>query len=174
MIQDFHLNLAAVRVTGERQLNAEFGGAIERIRIVREENIGDIATHQRLDTRKKLLLLSAAVVFTLIIHAEQIELGALERNLLVRMAEQLHPCLSIEIACFIFRVRIDFVIAIAAPSPQGRIQMADLVHAVGNRITRARDQVACDDRKICSEVVGHVHRAPHLRAGHVAAQVNVA
>ncbi len=36
VIEDFHLDLAAVRVAGERQLNSQFGGAIKRVGIVRQ------------------------------------------------------------------------------------------------------------------------------------------
>src|SRR5260370_33099721 len=39
MVEDFDLNLSAVGVTREGKLYAEFGGAIERVGIVRKQNV---------------------------------------------------------------------------------------------------------------------------------------
>lgn len=44
----------------------------------------------------------------------------------------------------------------------------------GDGIARARDEVAGDDGKVSAEIVGHIHGAAHLRAGHIAAEVDVA
>src|SRR5262250_3675792 len=49
MIHDLDLHLTAVRVSGEAQLNPELGRAAKRIRIVRKQNIRNVAPHQRLD-----------------------------------------------------------------------------------------------------------------------------
>src|SRR2546430_97196 len=46
VIENFDLNLSAVGVTGEGKLDAEFGGAIERVRIVRKENVGHVAANE--------------------------------------------------------------------------------------------------------------------------------
>ena len=148
MIQNFHLNLAPVGVARKRKLDAQLGGAIERIRIVREENIGHIPAHQRFDTGEKLLPLAAAVIFALVIHTDEIELGALESNLRTRLPKQVHPCLCVEISCGVFSVRVDFMIAVAAPSSQRRIKMTNLVHTLGNRIAGAGNELARYDGKI--------------------------
>src|SRR5580765_1888888 len=70
MVEDFHLNLAAMRVTSERKFDAQFGGAIERIRIVGQQNVGGVLVNQRLDARKHQHLPAAGSTFALIIHAD--------------------------------------------------------------------------------------------------------
>ena len=81
MIEDLHLNLPAVSVAGKGQLDAKLSGPIEGIWIVGKKNIGHVATYQRFNRDEHLLALSTAVVFALIIHADQIELRAMEGNL---------------------------------------------------------------------------------------------
>src|SRR5229473_3393588 len=56
------------------------------------------------------------------------------------------------------------------------MKMANFVHAIGDGVTHAGDEIASDDGKIGAEIVGHVHGATHVRAGHVAVagEVNVA
>src|SRR5205823_5077371 len=163
-IQDFHLNLAAVGVASKGKLDAEFGGAIERIRVVGKKNIGHVTLYQRFDSGQHLLALSAAVVFALVIHADQIELRALKGNLRVRLTEQLHSRLGIEISRDVFRVSIDFVVAVTAPGTEWRVQVTNLVHAIGDRIARAGDEIASDNGEIGAKVVGHVDGTANLRA----------
>src|SRR6184192_2291797 len=45
VVKDFHLNLATVSMSSQRKLDAEFGSAMERVWIVREENIGRSEEH---------------------------------------------------------------------------------------------------------------------------------
>src|SRR5882762_6408677 len=59
MIEDFHLDLAAVGVAGERKLNAKLRGAIKAVRIVREKNVGHVPADERLDAGQRLLSLAA-------------------------------------------------------------------------------------------------------------------
>ena len=80
MVKDFHLNLATVSMSGQRKLDAEFGSAMERVWIVREENIGHVAADQRLDIRKGLLLLAIAHPFALVVDADKIELRTFESD----------------------------------------------------------------------------------------------
>src|SRR5882724_7883765 len=72
VIEDFHLDLAAVGVAGERELNAEFRGAIETIRIVRKKNVGHVATDERLDASESLLALAAGGALALVVYADEI------------------------------------------------------------------------------------------------------
>src|SRR5260370_28657542 len=60
MVEDFDLDLSAVRVTRKGKLDAEFGSAIERVGIVRKQNVRHVAADQPLDIRKGLLPLAAA------------------------------------------------------------------------------------------------------------------
>ena len=60
MVENFHLDLAAVSVTRERQLDAQLGGAMERIGIVGEENVGHVSAHEGLNIRQNLLALDLA------------------------------------------------------------------------------------------------------------------
>ena len=71
-VKDFDLNLAAVVVAGELKLHAQFRGAIEGVRIVRQETIGHVAAHERLEIREHMLLAAAGGAFALVIHADQI------------------------------------------------------------------------------------------------------
>ena len=70
MVEDFDLDLSAVGVAGERKFDAEFGGAIEGIGIVRKENVGHVAPNEGLDTGESLLALAAGRAFALVINAE--------------------------------------------------------------------------------------------------------
>ena len=69
---------------------------------------------------------------------------------------------------------VDFVVAVAAPSAEGGRQLTDFIHAVGDWIARAGDEIASDNGEIGAKVVGHVDGTANLRARHVAAQVNIA
>ena len=139
-----------------------------------KKNIGHVTLYQRFDSGQHLLALSAAVVFALIIHADQIELRALKGNLRVRLTEQLHSRLGIEISRDVFRVGIDFVVAVAAPCTEGSRQLTDFIHAVGDRVAGARDEIASDNGEIGAKIVGHVDSTANLRARRVAAQVDIA
>ena len=83
VIENFDLYLSTVGVTGKGKFDAEFGGAIERVWIVREENVGHIAADERLHTGKGLLPLAAGITFALIIDADEIDGGAFESNLCI-------------------------------------------------------------------------------------------
>src|SRR5262249_5205158 len=155
-------------------LDAKLGGAVERIRIVRQEDVGHITPNQALRTSQKLLSLAAAVVFALVIDTDQIELCVPKSELGVFLAEQFHAGLRIEIAGFIFDARVNLVVAIAAPSAERSAQIANFLDAVGDGIPGASDEVAGDDREVRSEIVGHVHGAAYLSARHVSAQMDVA
>src|SRR5258708_17667288 len=73
MVEDFDLDLSAMGMTGERKFDAELGGAIESIGIVREENVRHVAANERFDTGESLLPLAAGRAFALVIDADEIE-----------------------------------------------------------------------------------------------------
>ena len=73
MVEDLDLDLSAVRVASERKLDAEFGGAIESVGIVRKEDVGHIAPDERLDASESLLTLAAGSALALIVNADEIE-----------------------------------------------------------------------------------------------------
>ena len=54
MVEDFDLNLAAMSVAGKRELDAELGGPIESVGIVREKDVGHVAANQRREVGKHL------------------------------------------------------------------------------------------------------------------------
>src|SRR5258708_35937597 len=109
MVEDFDLDLSAVGVTGEGKLDAEFGGAIERVRIVRGQNVRHVAADERLDIRKGLLSLAVASTFALVIDADEIEGGALGSNLRVFLAQQYHSALRVEMIGVVSRASGDCV-----------------------------------------------------------------
>src|SRR5260370_9010335 len=168
------MNLTAVGVTCEREFDAKLCGAIEGVGIVREENIGHGAADEGLNKRESLLALAAGSALTLVVDAEEIEGGALENKLRVFVAQYFHAGLSVEIGRLVLRARVDFVVAIAAPSAERSVKTANFFDAIGDRIARAGDEVAGDDGEVGAEIVGHIHGAANLRAGHVAAEMDVA
>src|SRR6266852_2999382 len=105
MIKDFHLDLAAVGVAGERKLDAKFRGAIETIRIVRKKNIDHVAADERLDAGESLLALAAGSALALVVHADEIELRAVESQLRVFVAQELHAGLGVEVSGLVFYTR---------------------------------------------------------------------
>ena len=173
MVEDFDLYLSAVGMTCEGKLDAQFSSPIEGIGIVREENVDHIAADERLQTGKGLLPLAAGSTFALVIDADEIEGRSLESNLCVFLAQQFHTRFCVEISRFVFRPGVDFVIAVTAPDAERSAQMANLVDAIGDRITAPGDEVTSDHSEIGAEFIGHIHGAAHLLAGHVAAEVNV-
>src|SRR5712664_3486260 len=80
MVENFHLDLAAVGVAGEGKLDAELGCAIEGIGIVREENVGHVAADEGLKLRERLDLLASGRALALIVNADEIELRAPKRE----------------------------------------------------------------------------------------------
>src|SRR5713101_4431214 len=171
MVEDFDLDLSAMGVAGERKFDAEFGGAIESIGIVREENVRHVAADQRLDESESLLALAARSAFALVSEADELERGTFESNLRVFLAQQLHASLPVKISRFVFRASVDFVVAVAAPGAKGRVKTANFVDAIGNGIAGAGDEIASDDGQVGAEIIGHIHSTAHLCAGHVAAEV---
>src|SRR6266404_8837815 len=109
MVEDFHLDLAAVGVPGERKLDAKLRGAIEAVRIVRKKDIGHVAADERLDAGQRLLSLAAGSALALIVYADEIEPRAFESNLRVLVAQELHAGLRIAISRFILHTRVNLV-----------------------------------------------------------------
>ena len=73
MVEDLDLDLSAVGVASERKLDAEFGGAIEGVGIVRKEDVGHIAPDESLDASESLLTLAAGSALALIVNADEIQ-----------------------------------------------------------------------------------------------------
>ena len=119
------------------------------------------------------ILRPLGIAFALVIHADQIQLGAPERNDGVFAAQHFHPGLLVQALSQILGPRINFVIAVAAVDAERSAQVANFVHAIGHGIVHAGDEVAGDDGEIGSHIVGHVHHAAHRFARHVAAQVDI-
>src|SRR5258708_22072051 len=162
MVENFHVDLAAVGVAGEGKLNAEFGGAIEGIGIVREENIGHVAADEGLKLRERLDLLAASRALALIVNADKIELRAPERELGIFLAEKLQTGLGKEALRLVFGAGANFMVAIAAPDAKRRAQPANFVDAISERIAGDGDEGAGNNPEIGHEVVSHVHGPAHL------------
>ena len=141
---------------------------------MREENVGHIAADERLHTGEGLLPLAAGSTFALVIDADEVERRSLESNLCVFLAQQFHARLRVEISRFVFRARVDFMVAVAAPDAKRSVKTANLIDAIGDRVTAPGDEITGDHGKIGAEFIGHIHGAAHLRAGHVTAEVNIA
>ena len=59
VVKDFDLDLAAVSVTGQRQLDAKLRSAIKRVRIVREQDVRHVLTNQGSEIGKHLKAMAA-------------------------------------------------------------------------------------------------------------------
>src|SRR5258706_3425609 len=66
------------------------------------------------------------------------------------------------------------MVAVAAPRAKGSVEAANFFHAISDGIARAGDEIASDDGKVSAEIVGYIHGAAHLCAGHITTEVNVA
>src|ERR1700745_1157605 len=75
MIEDFPLDLAAMRMAGERQLYAQLRGAIKRVGIVRKQNIRHVSTNERSKVGKHLQAMATRGALALIGDAEAIKSG---------------------------------------------------------------------------------------------------
>src|SRR6185312_10842781 len=174
VIENFHLDLPAVRVPRERKFDAEFGSAIETVGIVRQHNVGDIPAYKRLDVRESLRSMAVEVAFFLVIDADEVELRATKFEDGVFLAQHLHAMLRVKLFGELFRVRIDLVIAVAAEDTERRMKAANLFDAIFDRVVRSGDEIAGHDGEVGVEIVGHVHGAPNGGAAHERAHVNVA
>ena len=66
------------------------------------------------------------------------------------------------------------MIAVAAVSPERRSQPANFRDAILERVARPRNKVTGYNGQIGRQIVCHVHRASHVLARNVSAQMNVA
>ncbi|HXI41892.1 MAG TPA: hypothetical protein VNH83_18050, partial [Bryobacteraceae bacterium] len=66
MVEDFDPHLATMRVSGERELDPKLRGFAEGIWIVGQQNIGDVATHQRFNSSKHWRMLSLGIALALV------------------------------------------------------------------------------------------------------------
>src|SRR5207244_12076583 len=92
--ENFDLNLSAVGVTGEGKLDAEFGGAIERVRVVRQEDVGHVAASEWLEIRMVLLSLDVAIAFSLVIVSEGVGISAIEWDMIALLSTLSHSRLG--------------------------------------------------------------------------------
>src|SRR5712691_7953974 len=88
VVEDFDLDLTAVGVPGELELDPQFGGAQKGIGIVGKKDVGHIAADQPPDVREHLQALPAGRTLALIVHPNQVELRAAPGELRILLAEQ--------------------------------------------------------------------------------------
>src|SRR5262245_30776504 len=74
VIENLHLYLSAVRVARKRQLNAQLSRAIERVRIVRKQDVRHVLTNEGLQAGKQRDATAARSSFALIVHTKQVQL----------------------------------------------------------------------------------------------------
>jgi len=143
VIHNLKLNLPAVSMPSETELNAQLRRAPKRIRIVREQNVRHVAPNQRLNlVQHRPHRLPARHVVALIIDAQQIEAPSIVLDNRVGRPQQPHALFAKEPFGIVFHSRINFVIAIASPNAQRRAQSAQLGNADVQRIAFARNEVS--------------------------------
>src|ERR1700687_3147346 len=119
-------------------------------------------------------MLAAKRALALVIDAEKIKLRAAKRELHIFMAKQLHAGLRKECLRGIFRPGVNFMVAVAAENAKGGAKSANFLDAISQRIRGSGDEISSDDGEITAQILGHIHRAAHIRAAHAATKVNVA
>ena len=116
VIHDLELDLPAVCVSGKAELDAEFRSPAKRVRVVRQQDVGHVASDQMLDFLQHWSgALAAHHVIALIIHAQQIETGAVVFDYVALRSQQAHAFFLEETLCYVFYSGIDFVVAVASP-----------------------------------------------------------
>src|SRR6266403_3395122 len=152
VIHDLELDLPAMGVAGEAEFDAEFSSAPERIRIVRQQDVRHVAADQVLDFQQHWSgALAAAHVIALVIHAQQIETGAVVFDHVALRSQQAHAFFLEETLSFVFNSRINFVVAIASPDAERGAQAAQLSDAGFQGIAFAADEVSRDERDVWME-----------------------
>src|SRR5690348_4760574 len=92
-VEDFDGDLAAMGVSGEAEFNAQFGGPVEAVGIVREQDVGDVTTDKSVYAVEHRRLWSFDHVIALVVNADEIELRAIEFDLATLLAKQRHAVL---------------------------------------------------------------------------------
>src|SRR5256885_3319175 len=162
-----------MRVPSERELNAELGGAIERVRIVREQNIRHVSAHQGSEIGEHLKAMTTGGTLALVIDTEKIEVRAAKGERHIFMAQQLHARFRKEALGSIFGPGVNFMITVATKNTERGAKLAYFFDAIGQRIGSPGDEVSGDNGEIGPEIIGHIHGATDIGAAHVSAQVNV-
>ena len=136
-------HLAAVRVPGQRQLDAQLGGARKRIGIVRKQNVRHVAPHQRLDPcQHRLGTIVETARRPLVVHADQIERLPVPHQLDIFLPQHAHAVPREQLRRGAFRLGINLVIAVAAPDAQRRLQPGKFPDATLERIARPGHKIA--------------------------------
>lgn len=174
MIENFDLDLTAVGVAGEAQFDAQLRGAVKRIRIVGQENVGHIAANQGLYALEHLHSTPAGRAFALVIDTDEVERRPLKLDFRILLTQQSHSVLREKYLRFFFRASVNFVIAVAAPNAERGAKPAHFINAIGDRVAGACDEVAGCESEVRAQIVGHIDGATDLQARHVTTQMDVA
>src|SRR5580765_4603205 len=118
--------------------------------------------------------LAADHVVPLVIHAQQIETGALVFDYAALRSQQAHAFFLEETLRFVFNPGIDLVVAVASPDAERSAQAAQFGDAGFQGIAFAADEVSGDECDVGMEIVGHVDGTRDFRGWHVVADVDVA
>src|SRR5437660_4775145 len=160
---------------GKTKLNAQLRRPPKRIRIMRQRNVGHVASNQRLNlVQHRPRMFPARHMVALIIDAQQIEAPTIELDDRVSRAQQPHPLFAEKPFRVVFHSSINFVVAIASPNAQRSAQPAQLGNADVQRIAFTRNKVSRNKRNIGLKLVSHVDSARNLARRHVVANVYVA
>ena len=81
------------------------------------------------------------------------------------MTEQLHPKFLKQFRGLFLRTRVDFMIPVASPHAQGRVQPGKFLDAILERVRTSGNEIACHDDQIAAQFIGHADSAADLRGG---------
>src|ERR1700687_67425 len=115
VVEDLYLDLAAVSMSGESELNAYLCGARKSIGVVRKQNIGHVPADQRLNILQHPKGLALGGALALVVHTNYVERGATPVELSVFLSQQAHPGAGEQLLGQIFEASVDFMVAIATP-----------------------------------------------------------
>src|SRR5271166_5279557 len=115
VLEDFYVDLAAVGVACETQLDAESGSAVEGIWVVRKQYVNHVLADKRFDAAQRGQYRPGQMDVALVVDADQVKVLAIPIELGGRVPKQFHAVILKEGFGRVFGVRIDFVVAITSP-----------------------------------------------------------
>src|SRR5215475_5317469 len=115
---------------------------MEGVRVVREQNVRHIAPYQVLHATQSLNSEAIWISLALIVHTNQVQLRTAKADCSVFFSQQRHSRLREQFLRVVFRLRINFVIAVASVHAKWRSELANLVDTLPKRIAGAGNEIA--------------------------------
>jgi hypothetical protein len=149
-VDDLDVHLPAMRMTCEREFDPQLGCRVKRVGIMRQQDVGHIAAHQRRNAPLRRHSRSGELDTMLVVNTDEVEHRSVPCKLSRRLPEQAHTEPMKQLLCLIFNSGINFVIAVAAPYAERRFQKREFRDARLERVAATRDKVSGNNGEMCS------------------------